>query len=410
MVLPSEELNYEGISQNNDASTSIPRQADHNDSGATYDENRPSTSTLPRVSMLTAVSPSVSNSINVPLTRRSNNYGRRTRTRNPLNSGLWISVELVVNLSQITAAIVVLSLSRHEHPQTPLFTWIIGYTAGCVATLPHLCWRYIYRNSLSSEQEPAGSDQGSSRNSSFESTVFVDNQGSMQENIHHPVSESRQMTNPSSRRLNAIVEHFKMALDCFFAVWFVVGNVWVFGGHSSSHDAHNMYRLCIVFLAFSCVGYALPFILCVLICCCLPCIVSIMGFREDLHHGRGASSESIIQLSTYKFKSKKQRNRKDKEINLETEGSGGILAAGTDKERIISAEDAVCCICLAKYIDNEELRELPCTHFFHKDCVDKWLKINALCPLCKTDIASTDTGLSGTRSSGFHFTGGWAMV
>lgn len=174
---------------------------------------------------------------------------------------------------------------------------------------------------------------------------------------------------PLDFRLNAIVEHFKMALDCFFAVWFVVGNVWVFGGHSSSHDAHNLYRytcitnyflldyvligdltffsfhlflrLCIVFLAFSCVGYALPFILCVLICCCLPCIVSIMGIREDLHHGRGASSESIIQLSTYKFKSKKQRNRKDKEINLETEGGGGILAAGTDKERIISAEDAV---------------------------------------------------------------------
>nr|ACG27213.1 hypothetical protein [Zea mays]ACG34323.1 hypothetical protein [Zea mays] len=33
-----------------------------------------------------------------------------------------------------------------------------------------------------------------------------------------------------------------MALDCFFAVWFVVGNVWVFDGHSSAHDAPNLYR------------------------------------------------------------------------------------------------------------------------------------------------------------------------
>lgn len=46
----------------------------------------------------------------------------------------------------------------------------------------------------------------------------------------------------------------------------------------------------------------------------------------------------------------------------------------------------VCCICLSKYANNDELRELPCAHFFHKECVDKWLKINALCPLCKGEV------------------------
>lgn len=46
-----------------------------------------------------------------------------------------------------------------------------------------------------------------------------------------------------------------------------------------------------------------------------------------------------------------------------------------------------CCICLAKYADNEELKELPCYHFFHIGCIDKWLKINASCPLCKCEIA-----------------------
>lgn len=33
-----------------------------------------------------------------------------------------------------------------------------------------------------------------------------------------------------------------MALDCFFAVWFVVGNVWIFGGHASAAEAPNLYR------------------------------------------------------------------------------------------------------------------------------------------------------------------------
>jgi hypothetical protein len=51
----------------------------------------------------------------------------------------------------------------------------------------------------------------------------------------------------------------------------------------------------------------------------------------------------------------------------------------------------VCCICLARYADNDELRLLPCGHFFHKDCVDKWLKINALCPLCKAELDVVST-------------------
>lgn len=45
-----------------------------------------------------------------------------------------------------------------------------------------------------------------------------------------------------SGRVGILVERFKIALDCFFAVWFVVGTVWVFGGHSSSSEAPNLYR------------------------------------------------------------------------------------------------------------------------------------------------------------------------
>lgn len=99
-------------------------------------------------------------------------------------------------------------------------------------------------------------------------------------------------------------------------------------------------RLCIVFLTFSCIGYAMPFILCAMICCCLPCIISVMGFREDTNNTRGATSESINTLPTYKFKTKKRRHGSGNEAEGQ---EGGIVAAGTDKERSLSAEDAVCC-------------------------------------------------------------------
>jgi len=77
--------------------------------------------------------------------------------------GVWISIELVLTLSQIVASIVVLSVSRHEHPRAPLFAWIVGYASGCVATLPLLYWRYRHRNQVS-EQDSAQPHQTSQIN------------------------------------------------------------------------------------------------------------------------------------------------------------------------------------------------------------------------------------------------------
>ncbi|XP_008809167.1 E3 ubiquitin-protein ligase At1g63170-like isoform X1 [Phoenix dactylifera] len=397
------------ITRGDVASTSISHDGDHNDSDELHYEDGPSTSTQAPTSRSSSPSPTASNSRNVSSIRRGDNHGRRRRS--PLNSGLWISIELIVNVSQIIAAVIVLSLSRHEHPQAPLFAWVIGYTAGCIATLPHLYWRYIHRNGQGSEQETEHSRQSSSQNNIPESTSYTTisfNQALEGENRHSAGAVLRFGQNLiiSSPRLSAMVDHYKMALDCFFAVWFVVGNVWIFGGHSSSSDAPNLYRLCIAFLTFSCIGYAMPFILCATICCCLPCIISILGFREDLGQTRGATSEAINALPTYKFKAKRSRNR-GSEINSENLGDGGIVAAGTDKERVISAEDAcvllqVCCICLAKYADNDELRELPCSHFFHMVCVDKWLKINALCPLCKSEVGDAAGSIFSTHFGRRH--------
>ncbi|CAK9174651.1 unnamed protein product [Ilex paraguariensis] len=129
-----------------------------------------------------------------------------------------------------------------------------------------------------------------------------------------------------------------MALDCFFAVWFVVGNVWIFGGHSSPSVAPKLYRLCIVFFSFSCIGYAMLLILCATIFCCFPCMISILGIRENLSQTRGSTIESINALPTYKFKMKKGGDNQD---ILSEMGEGRIRAAGTEKESAISGEDTV---------------------------------------------------------------------
>ncbi|KAL5756261.1 hypothetical protein ACOSP7_020688 [Xanthoceras sorbifolium] len=359
-------------------------------------DDRSSGSTRAPVYQSSSSSSNRLNSRNSTFTRRGDGYGHHHRS--PLNSGLWISIELVITVSQIIASIVVLTMSRNENPQTPLFVWVVGYACGCLAMLPILCWRFRNRHMGTLHE---GSSQGSPPESTSYTAISV-SQASDEENNHttDTVTASDQNAINFTARLNGLVDHFKMALDCFFAVWFVVGNVWIFGAHSTPTDAPKLYRLCLVFLTFSCIGYAMPFILCATICCCLPCIISVLGIREEFSQTRGATAETINALPTYKFNLKKSGNADNQDNTGASEG--GVLAVGTEKERVISGEDAVCCICLARYADNDELRELSCVHVFHVECVDKWLKINASCPLCKTEVSESSTGSPLARDSGQH--------
>eukprot|EP00981_Chlorochromonas_danica_P006209 scaffold1307_cov166-Ochromonas_danica.AAC.31 len=45
-----------------------------------------------------------------------------------------------------------------------------------------------------------------------------------------------------------------------------------------------------------------------------------------------------------------------------------------------------CNICLAGYEVGDRLKALPCTHRFHADCLDPWLRTNAVCPICKLSL------------------------
>lgn len=142
-----------------------------------------------------------------------------------------------------------------------------------------------------------------------------------------------------------------------------------------------------MFITFSYIGYAVPFILCATICCCMPYIIYITGIDEDtqdINHKRGTSPEFINTLPTCKFKAKREQGS---EYLCENNcGEYGILGYTTGKEQLSSAEDALCCICLSEYVDNSIIKELPCTHFFHMKCIDRWLEIESFCPLCKSDV------------------------
>ena len=67
-------------------------------------------------------------------------------------------------------------------------------------------------------------------------------------------------------------------------------------------------------------------------------------------------------------------------------------------KRLLPAREAVnqelgnlCPICLDTVNFKQSLRCLPCSHYFHVECIDEWLLIAPSCPLCKQGAFGTLT-------------------
>lgn len=47
----------------------------------------------------------------------------------------------------------------------------------------------------------------------------------------------------------------------------------------------------------------------------------------------------------------------------------------------MSSEETTCTVCLVDYDDGDLLRGTPCAHWFHEECISKWLKDHRNCPM-----------------------------
>lgn len=96
----------------------------------------------------------------------------------------------------------------------------------------------------------------------------------------------------------------RTSLELFFAIWFVMGNVWVFDSRFGSFQrAPKLHVLCISLLAWNAICYSFPFLLFLLLCCCVPMISSLVGYNMNMGSThRGASDDQISQLPSWRYK------------------------------------------------------------------------------------------------------------
>lgn len=53
-----------------------------------------------------------------------------------------------------------------------------------------------------------------------------------------------------------------------------------------------------------------------------------------------------------------------------------------DKETTESKQSDICPICQEEFKDQTMIKTLSCMHHFHTECIQKWIEIRNLCPLC----------------------------
>jgi len=61
-------------------------------------------------------------------------------------------------------------------------------------------------------------------------------------------------------------------------------------------------------------------------------------------------------------------------------------------------ERALCAVCKDQIEVNEEVKRLPCSHWYHGDCILPWLGIRNTCPVCRYELPTDDPDYENRRT------------
>ncbi|ETW27295.1 hypothetical protein PFFCH_05226 [Plasmodium falciparum FCH/4] len=96
----------------------------------------------------------------------------------------------------------------------------------------------------------------------------------------------------------------------------------------------------------------------------------------NYHHQNNDNDDDIIISS-------------DKDISNESQDDTNNYT-DHDNQKIYNQNDDVCSICMMNYINKDDVMIMPCDkrHFFHVNCLTKWLYKSQVCPICRTNIVN----------------------
>lgn len=154
-------------------------------------------------------------------------------------------------------------------------------------------------------------------------------------------------------------------LQLLLCAGFLVGNILVFSSDDCSWSAPRIYKCCIVLIGMQIAVLLFPLMASILLILgslfCIPFLGVIL--LRYLWLGGG----------------------------MAVHGAGfGLEAEELDRlplTRMVGDDGGQCVVCLGHLVEGELVRRLPaCVHVFHQACIDEWLGVKAVCPVCRAAV------------------------
>ncbi|KAI4338720.1 hypothetical protein MLD38_023744 [Melastoma candidum] len=120
-----------------------------------------------------------------------------------------------------------------------------------------------------------------------------------------------------------------------------------------------------------------------------PCLPLVMGFVFCISKTMQAANEDADRPSATDLEHDQHEQWPDSSTTgMDTPSIASYpkiqICENTTLSHLVKPREDMCAICLLDYRTNDTLKIIPeCDHYFHEECIDRWLRTKATCPLCR---------------------------